>query len=61
MNPLDVTAGLDSTMNLSLNVSTLSKKGTTEGTPLPVGLQPGPSVSVRISNRFPITILLIGP
>ena len=51
MNPLDIT-GLDtSTLNVSLNMSTAGKKsGSTEGTPLPVMLQPTTSVTVGIRS-----------
>ena len=51
MNPLDISALDASTLNLSLNMSTTGKKGSTEGTPLPVMLQPTPTVTV--SNNSP--------
>ena len=52
MNPLDVSATMDqSTMNVSLNMSTIGKKpGSSEGTPLPRMLQPSPSVTVSKSS-----------
>ena len=47
MNPLDISALDASTLNLSLNMSTTGKKGSsTEGTPLPVMLQPTSTVTV---------------
>ena len=48
MNPLDITALDASTLNLSLNMSTNGKKGSTEGTPLPIMLQPTPTVTVSV-------------
>ena len=52
MNPLDISSLDTSTLNLSLNMSTTGKKGSTEGTPLPVMLQPTSTVSVSSSPSF---------
>ena len=53
MNPLDVTALDQSTLNLSLNMTTSGKKpGSTEGTPLPVMLQPTTNVTVSPFRTF---------
>ena len=48
MNPLDISALDASTLNLSLNMTTAGKKGSTEGTPLPVMLQPTSTVTVSL-------------
>ena len=53
MNPLDISSLDQSTLNLSLNMSTVGKKGSTEGTPLPVSLQPVSKVTVSILTLDP--------